>query len=78
MVPRDIRNPRALTALQSAQISNDRPTIGDDDVRAVIQYYVAYKDELDEEIRRHVDAQQNYKRVLQQREAHARRRIASG
>jgi len=52
--------------------------ISDDDVRAVIQYYVAYKDELDEEIRRHLDAQQNYKRVLQQREAHARRRVANG
>ena len=52
--------------------------ISDDDVQAVIQYYVAYKDELDEEIRRHLDAQQNYKRVLQQREAHARRRVANG
>jgi len=52
--------------------------ISDDDVRAVIQYYVAHKDELDEEIRRHLDAQQNYKRVLQQPEAHARRRVANG
>jgi uncharacterized protein (DUF433 family) len=52
--------------------------IDDEDVRAVIRYYVAYKDELDDEIRRHLDAQQNYKRLLNQREAQARRRVAGG
>lgn len=52
--------------------------VSNEDVRAVIEYYVAYKDELDDEIRRHLDAQQNYKRVLHQREAHARRRVANG
>ena len=36
----------------------------DDDVRAVVAYYVANKDELDDEIRRHLDAQQKHKRVL--------------
>ena len=51
--------------------------IGEEDVQAVVQYYVAYRDELDEEIRRHLDAQQNYKRVLQQRQAHTRRRVAN-
>ncbi len=51
--------------------------ISEEDVRAVVQYYVAYKDELDDEIRRHLDAQQNYKRVLQQRQAQARRRVAN-
>lgn len=50
----------------------------EDDVRAVIGYYAAYKDELDEEIRRHLEAQGNYKRVLEQREAKARRRVANG
>jgi uncharacterized protein (DUF433 family) len=52
--------------------------IDDEDVRAIIRYYVAYRDELDEEIRRHLDAQQNYKRVLKHRETHARRRVANG
>ena len=52
--------------------------VSEDNVRAVIEYYVAYKDELDDEIRRHLDAQQNYKRVLQQRDKHARRRVANG
>jgi len=30
----------------------------------VVAYYVANKDEMDDEIRRHLDAQQEYKRVL--------------
>jgi len=38
--------------------------ISDDEVRAVVAYYVANKDEMDDEIRRHLDAQQEYKRVL--------------
>lgn len=52
--------------------------VSEDDVRAVIQYYVAYRDELDEEIRRHLEAQQNFKRVLEHREAQTRRRLAKG
>ena len=38
--------------------------LSDDDIRAVVAYYVANKDELDDEIRRHLDAQQKHKRVL--------------
>jgi uncharacterized protein (DUF433 family) len=51
--------------------------IGEDDVRAVVRYYADYKDELGEEIKRHLEAQENYKRVLEQREARIRRRVGS-
>ena len=52
-------------------------SIAEDDVRAVVRYYAAYKNELDEEIQRHLEAQQNYKRVLAEREERTRRRVAN-
>ena len=50
--------------------------ISEDDVRAVLRYYADSKDEVDQDLKAHLEAQQNYKRVLEQREAHARRRVA--
>ena len=38
--------------------------LSEDDVRAVVAYYFANKAEVDNEIGRHLDAQQNYKRGL--------------
>jgi hypothetical protein len=51
--------------------------ISEDDVQAVLRYYAEYKDEIDRDLKAHLDAQENYKRVLEQREARARRRVAS-
>lgn len=50
--------------------------IGEDEVQAVLRYYADYRDEVDRELKEHLEAQQNYKRVLEQRERHARRRVA--
>jgi hypothetical protein len=47
------------------------------DIESVLRYYADYKDEIDEELKAHLDAQENYKRVLEQREARARRRVAN-
>ena len=38
--------------------------ISEDDVRAVIRYYSAFREELDDEIRQHLAAQQNSKRAI--------------
>lgn len=51
--------------------------VSEDDVRAVVRYYAAHRDELDDEIRRHLEAQQNFKRALEHRETRSRRRIAN-
>jgi uncharacterized protein (DUF433 family) len=51
--------------------------ISEDDVRAVLRYYADYKDEIDQDLKAHLEAQENYKRVLEQREARTRRRAAS-
>ena len=51
--------------------------IGEDDVRAVLRYYADYKDEIDQDLKAHLAAQENYKRVLEQREARTRRRAAN-
>lgn len=51
--------------------------ISEDDVRAVLRYYADYKVEVERDLKEHLDAQQNYKRVLQQRDAQARRRVAN-
>ena len=50
--------------------------IADDDVQAVLRYYAEYKDEIDQDLKAHLDAQANYKRVLEQREARVGRRVA--
>lgn len=50
--------------------------ISEDDVRAILRYYADHKDEVDQDLESHLDAQQNYKLVLEQREARARRRAA--
>lgn len=50
--------------------------IGDDDVRAVLRFYADHRDEVDQDLKAHLDAQENYKRVLQHREARAQRRVA--
>lgn len=51
--------------------------IGEDDVRAVLRYYADYEDEVDRDLQEHLDAQRNYKRVLERREVQARRRVAN-
>lgn len=50
--------------------------INDDAVQAVLRYYAEYKDDVDEDLKDHLDAQANYKRVLEQRAARAGRRVA--
>ena len=50
--------------------------IGEDDVAAVLRYYADYKEEIDQDLKSHLAAQENYKRVLEQREARTRRRAA--
>jgi len=51
--------------------------ISEDDVRAVLGYYADYKKEIDQDLKDHLEAQENYKRVLEQREARTRRRAAN-
>lgn len=51
--------------------------VSDDDVQAVVRYYAEHKAELDEDLKMHAEAQANYKRVLEQREARTRRRVAN-
>lgn len=43
--------------------------ISEDDVQAVLRYYADYKEEIDQDLKAHLDAQENDKRVLEQREA---------
>ena len=43
---------------------------------AVLRYYADYKDEIDRDLKAHLEAQDNYKRVLEQRGARARRPVA--
>jgi uncharacterized protein (DUF433 family) len=50
--------------------------ISQDEVRAVLRYYADYKDEVDRDLKEHLDAQENYKRVLEKRQVQARRRAA--
>ena len=49
--------------------------ISEDDVRAVLRYYADNKVEVEQDLMAHLNAQENYKRVLEQREARARRRV---
>ena len=51
--------------------------IDEDDVRAVLAYYADYRDEVDRDLKEHLSSQQNYKRVLAQRDSRARRRAAN-
>ncbi len=51
--------------------------ISKDDVHRVLRYYTVHTDELDQELKAHREAQQNYKRALEQREARARPRAAN-
>jgi len=51
--------------------------VGEDDVQAVLRYYAAYRDELDAAISAHLAAQENFERVIQQRNARAARRAAN-
>jgi len=46
------------------------------DVRGALRYYAAYKNELDEAIRKHREAQANFEQVLARRSARARRATA--
>lgn len=52
--------------------------IGREEVEVVLRYYADYREEIDRDLRDHLDAQRNFKRVLEQREAQARRKVASG
>jgi hypothetical protein len=52
--------------------------IGEDAVQDVLRYYAEYRDEVEGDLREHLEAQQNYKRALEHREAQTRRRIAAG
>jgi len=49
--------------------------ITEDDVRAILRYYADYQDEIDDDLRAHLGAQENYKRVLDGRESRTRRRL---
>lgn len=51
--------------------------IGEDEVQAVLRYYAEYKEEVDHDLREHIEAQRSYRRVLEQRQAQARRRVAN-
>lgn len=51
--------------------------ITEDDVQAVLRCYADYKDEIDQDLKAHLEAQENYQRVLKQREARIRRRVAN-
>jgi len=51
--------------------------ISEDEVQAVLRYYADYKNEIDLDLKAHLEAQENYKRVLEQREARTRRRAAN-
>ena len=51
--------------------------MSEDDVRAVLGYYAEYKKEIDQDLKDHLEAQENFKRVLEQREARSRRRAAN-
>lgn len=50
--------------------------IDQEEVEAVLRYYADYRDDVDRDLRDHLDAQRNYRRVLEQREAQARRKVA--
>lgn len=47
--------------------------LSEDDVRAVLRYYADYRGEIDQDLKAHLEAQENYKRVLERREARTRR-----
>lgn len=47
-----------------------------DEVESVLRYYADYRDEVDRDLQDHLGAQRNFKRVLEQREAQARRKVA--
>lgn len=49
-----------------------------DEVESVLRYYAEYHDEIDRDLQEHLAAQQNYKRVLAEREGQGRRRAAAG
>lgn len=51
--------------------------VGEDEVHAVLAYYADYQDEIDGDLKEHLDSQQNYKRVLAQRDARARRHASA-
>jgi hypothetical protein len=52
--------------------------ISEDEVQAVLRYYAEYRDELDRDLKEHLETQRNFKRVLATREAQTRRRVANG
>lgn len=51
--------------------------IDQEEVEAVLRYYADYREDVERDLRDHLDAQRNYKRVLEQREALARRKVAN-
>lgn len=51
--------------------------LAEDEVQAVLRYYAEYRDEIDLDLKAHLEAQANYKRVLTERDARTRRRVAS-
>jgi hypothetical protein len=52
--------------------------ISEDEVQAVLRYYAEYRDELDRDLKEHLETQRNFKRVLATREAQTRRWVANG
>ena len=48
----------------------------EDEMQAVLHYYADHKDEIDQDLKAHLEAQENYKHVLEQRETRTRRRVA--
>lgn len=51
--------------------------LSEDEIQAVLHYYADYQDEVDQDLRDHLAAQQNFKRVLDEREARTRRRVVN-
>lgn len=46
-----------------------------EEIQEVLRYYSDYRDEVDQDLQEHLEAQRNYKRVLERREAQTRRRV---
>lgn len=51
--------------------------IDQEEVEAILRYYADYREDVDRDLQDHLDVQRNYKRVLEQREARARRKVAN-
>ncbi len=51
--------------------------LGEEEVQAILRYYADHQEEVDRDLAEHLEAQRNYKRVLERRETRARRRVGA-